>query len=80
MRNRRGSRSCISFWFVSSLSPRIKPTVTKKPTTKVVPNLYQPVHFGGARAAAATPTQSAGSQRRNETLIPEPGALRFREF
>eukprot|EP01047_Picozoa_sp_COSAG01_P073700 COSAG01_NODE_12092_length_1802_cov_72.655901_3_plen_53_part_00 len=45
MRNRRGSRSCISFWFVSSLSPRIKPTVTKKPTTKVVPNLYQPVHF-----------------------------------
>jgi hypothetical protein len=43
---------------------------------------------GAARAApaaawrtrAATPTQSAGSQRVNETLIPEPGALQPREF
>jgi hypothetical protein len=32
------------------------------------------------RAPTRTPTQSAGSQRRNETLIPEPGALHFREF
>jgi hypothetical protein len=33
----------------------------------------------GPRAGprAITPTQSAGSQRRNETLIPEPGALHF---
>jgi hypothetical protein len=32
------------------------------------------------RLRIVTATQSAGSQRRNETLIPEPGALQFREF
>jgi|EP01047_Picozoa_sp_COSAG01_P069694 hypothetical protein len=43
MRNRRGGQSCIDFWFISSLSPRIKPTVDKKPPPRLCLNPYQSV-------------------------------------